>query len=190
MTRHDNRPYLTLSHQSLAQHSAARGQRLRPWFQRPTADPVERAMRDLERQGAGMARLAHLFAALMVVLFSLGSLVALSGDAFGAIVAAVEHGGLPGIPQVISVLVSTLMVVCCDIGLVYAAMTLRVLRTRGTGRDGQLLHWFVLVTVAIIEAGTYLYMSARYEAPTGVAWALVVADACSLINAFHLLGPT
>jgi hypothetical protein len=134
-------------------------------------------MRELERQGAGMARLAHLFATLMVVLFSLGSLVALSGDAFGAIVSAVEHGGLPGIPQAISVLVSTLMVVCCDIGLVYAAMTLRVLKTRGTSRDEQLLHWFVLVTVATIEAGTYLYMSARYEAPTGVAWALVVARA-------------
>ncbi len=134
-------------------------------------------MRELERQGAGMARLAHLFATLMVVLFSLGSLVALSGDAFSAIVNAVEHGGLPGIPQAISVLVSTLMVVCCDIGLVYAAMTLRVLRTRGTSRDEQLLHWFVLITVATIEAGTYLYMSARYEAPSGVAWALVVARA-------------
>jgi hypothetical protein len=122
-----------------------------PFARRVPGDPVERAMRELERQGAGMARLAHLFATLMVV--------------------------LPGIPQAISVLVSTLMVVCCDIGLVYAAMTLRVLRTRGTGRDEQLLHWFVLVTVATIEAGTYLYMSARYEAPSGVAWALVVARA-------------
>jgi hypothetical protein len=150
---------------------------LLPFVRRASVDPVERAMRELERQGAGMARLAHVFATLMVVLFSLGSLVALSGDAFAAIVGSVEHGGLPGIPQAISVLVSTLMVVCCDIGLVYAAMTLRVLRTRGTGADEQLLHWFVLVTVATIEAGTYLYMSARYEAPTGVAWALVVARA-------------
>jgi hypothetical protein len=148
-----------------------------PFSRRIAADPVERAMRELERQGASMAHLAHLFATLMVVLFSLGSLVALSGDAFAAIVHAVEHGGLPGIPQAISVLVSTLMVVCCDIGLVYAAMTLRVLRTRGTSGDEQLLHWFVLVTVATIEAGTYLYMSARYEMPMGVAWALVVARA-------------
>jgi hypothetical protein len=148
-----------------------------PFSRRAPADPVERAMRELERQGAGIARLAHLFATLMVVLFSLGSLVALSGDAFGAIVNAVEHGGLPGIPQAISVLVSTLMVVCCDIGLVYAAMTLRVLKTRGTSRDEQLLHWFVLVSVATIEAGTYLYMSARYESPVGVAWAIVVARA-------------
>jgi hypothetical protein len=79
-------------------------------------------MQDLEQQGAGMARVAHLFATLMVVLFSLGSLVALTGDAFTAIVTTLEHGGIPGIPQAISVLVSTLMVVCCDIGLVYAAM--------------------------------------------------------------------
>jgi hypothetical protein len=27
------------------------------------------------------------------------------------------------------------------------------------------------------EAGTYLYMSARYELPTGIAWALVIARA-------------
>jgi hypothetical protein len=148
-----------------------------PGVRHTPTDSVERAMRELEQQGAGMARLAHLFATLMVVLFSLGSLVALSGDAFGAIVTAVEHGGLPGIPQAISVLVSTLMVVCCDIGLVYAAMSLRVLRVRGAGRDEQLLHWFVLVTVATIEAGTYLYMSARYELPAGIAWALVVARA-------------
>ncbi len=177
MTQDDNRPYMPRTHQPRVQHSAVRGPRLRPWFQRPSVDPVEHAMRELERQGAGMARLAHLFATLMVVLFSLGSLVALSGDAFGAIVAAIEHGGLPGIPQAISVLVSTLMVVCCDIGLVYAAMTLRVLKTRGTSRDEQLLHWFVLVAVAAIEAGTYLYMSAHYESPVGIAWAIVVARA-------------
>src|SRR5690348_10033868 len=105
---------------------------LLPFLRRQSFDPVERAMHELERQGSGMAHLAHVFATLMVILFSLGSLVALSGDAVSATVATVEHGGLPGIPQSISVLVSTLMVVCCDIGLVYAAMTLRVLRTRGS----------------------------------------------------------
>jgi hypothetical protein len=148
-----------------------------PFLGVASVDPVERAMRELERQGSGMARVAHVVASLMVVLFSLGSLVALSGDAFEAIVASVQRGGLPGIPQAISILVSTLMVVCCDVGLVYAAMTIRVLRVRGAGRDEQVLHWFVLIAVATIEAGTYLYMSARYESPIGVAWAIVVARA-------------
>jgi hypothetical protein len=68
------------------------------------------------------------------------------------------------------------MVVCCDVGLVYAAMVLRALRTRGA-ETGYLLHTCVLVIVALIEAGTYLYMSARYEQPSGWAWALILARA-------------
>jgi hypothetical protein len=133
-------------------------------------------MRELARQGTAMARVAHLFATLMVVLFSLGSLVALSGESFSAIVATLRQGGVPGIPEAISIAVSTLMVVCCDIGLVYAAMTLRVLQTRGAD-EGRVLHWAVLVGVSAIEAGTYLYMSAAYERPAGWAWALVIARA-------------
>jgi hypothetical protein len=149
--------------------------RLSNW-RRSSADPVEQTMRELARQGTGMARLAHICATLMVILFSLGSLVALSGAAFAAIVATVQHHGIPSIPAAISIAVSTLMVVCCDIGLVYAAMTLRVLRTRGA-EDGLILHWLVLVGVSVIEAGTYLYMSALYEHPAGWAWALVIARA-------------
>jgi hypothetical protein len=147
-----------------------------PKWRRPAADPVEQTMRALSRQGTGMARVAHISATLMVVLFSLGSLVALSGAAFSGMVATVQRGGVPSLPEAISIAVSTLMVVCCDIGLVYAAMTLRVLRTRGA-QDGLLLHWLVLVGVSVIEAGTYLYMSALYEQPLGWAWALVIARA-------------
>jgi hypothetical protein len=62
------------------------------------------------------------------------------------------------------------------VGLVYAAMVLRALRTRGA-ETGYLLHTAVLVVVALIEAGTYLYMSARYEQPSGWAWALILARA-------------
>ena len=146
------------------------------WSRRPSIDPVERTMRELSQQGTGMARIAHICATFMVALFSLGSLVALSGDAFSAIVITVQHGGIPSIPQAISIAVSTLMVVCCDIGLIYAAMTLRVLKTRGSD-EGQLLHWVVLVGVSVIEAGTYLYMSWLYEHPAGWAWGLVIARA-------------
>lgn len=148
-----------------------------PFMRRAPVDRVERAMSQLERQGAGMARVAHFVATLMVVLFSLGSLVALSGDAFTAIVTTIEHHGIPGIPQAISVLVSTLMVVCCDVGLVYAAMTINMLHVRGAGRGEYVLHWLVLVAVSAIEAGTYLYMSARYEQPMGIVWSIVVARA-------------
>ena len=152
-----------------------RSSHLSSWRRVPL-DPVERTIHQLARQGTTLARLAHLFATLMVVLFSLGSLAALSGDAISAILVTISHHGLPSIPQAISVAVSTLMVVCCDIGLVYAAMTLRVLRTRGSD-EGQALHWAVLIGVSIIEAGTYLYMSAIYEQPHGWAWGLVIARA-------------
>jgi hypothetical protein len=149
----------------------------RRWLWTPTpSDPVERTMRELARQGTTMARVAHLFATLMVILFSLGSFVALSGDAFSAVMETLQHGGVPSIPAVISIAVSTLMVVCCDIGLVYAAMTLRVLRIRGA-EEGRLLHLTVLIGVSAIEASTYFYMSLLYEHPTGWGLFLVIARA-------------
>jgi hypothetical protein len=144
----------------------------------PPADPIERTMRNLKRQGSTLVRVAHVFATLMIVLFSLGSLVALSGDAVTEIVSSLLHGGIPSIPKAISVVVSTLLVVCCDVGLVYAAMVIRALRTRGA-LDGYALHVAVLVSVSVIEAGTYLYMSARWEQPSGWAWALIVARAAA-----------
>jgi hypothetical protein len=147
-----------------------------PSFRRSASDPLAHTIRQLERQGGVLVAVAHLCATLMIVLFSLGSLVALSGDAFATLVLTVRQGGTPALPQAISIAVSTLMVVCCDVGLVYAAMVLRSLRTRGA-ETGYLLHTFVLVVVALIEAGTYLYMSARYEQPSGWAWALILARA-------------
>jgi hypothetical protein len=44
-------------------------------------DEVADQLADIARQGSGMARLAHLCASLMLVLFSAGSLVAVGGDA-------------------------------------------------------------------------------------------------------------
>lgn len=146
---------------------------------RDTLDPVERTMRDLAHQGTTMARLAHLFATVMVVLFSLGSLVALSGDALNASLATLHAGGFPRIPDVISIGVSTALVLCCDVGMVYAATVIRVATTRGV-REGLYLHYGVMIGVSVIEAGTYLYMSWEYEAPaTWAAWLLVVARAAS-----------
>ncbi len=150
-----------------------------PFWKRDTLDPVERTMRDLAHQGTLMARLAHLFATVMVVLFSLGSLVALSGDALTASLATLHAGGLPRLPDIISIGVSTALVLCCDVGMVYAATVIRVAFTRGV-HEGMWLHYGVMVGVAVVEAGTYLYMSWRYELPaTWAAWALIIARAAS-----------
>jgi hypothetical protein len=150
-----------------------------PFLKRDQLDPVERTMRDLAHQGTLMARLAHVFATVMVVLFSLGSLVALSGDALTASLATLHAGGVPRLPDIISIGVSTALVLCCDVGMVYAATVIRVASTRGV-KEGLLLHYGVMIGVAVIEAGTYLYMSWRYELPGAwAAWALIVARAAS-----------
>ena|GEM_PF-5779941 len=47
------------------------------WF--GERDEVADQLADIARQGSGMARLAHVCASLMLVLFSAGSLVALGG---------------------------------------------------------------------------------------------------------------
>src|SRR5215470_2614987 len=88
-------------------------------------DAIDEALADLERQGAGFARVAHLFAMLLVVLFSAGSLVALGSDALQAILAQWNHSRTLDIPSAITLSVSTLMVLAMDTGMLVAAATLR-----------------------------------------------------------------
>lgn len=86
-------------------------------------DVVEEQLRDIARQGSGMSRAAHVCALALIVLFSAGSLVALSGDALASILREWAAGGLD-IPAAISVAVSTLLVLCMDVGMLYAAAML------------------------------------------------------------------
>src|SRR6476659_5656907 len=62
---------------------ASRQGRLQTWRVRwfGERDEVADQLADIARQGSGMARLAHVCASLMLILFSAGSLVALGGDA-------------------------------------------------------------------------------------------------------------
>src|SRR6185312_9726310 len=64
-------------------------------------DKVEEQMRDIARQGSAGARVSHWFAGLLIILFSLASLVSLGGDAFRAVVASLQHGVLD-IPNAIA----------------------------------------------------------------------------------------
>lgn len=136
-------------------------------------DPVDAQLADIARQGSAMAGLAHLCALALIVLFSAGSLIALSGDAVAAIVA-----GHVSAPAAISTAVSGLLVVCMDVGMVYAASMLRMLHARRADPSEMRLHYAVMFTVAILEAGTYAYMSYKYEAPIGwMPWSLILARA-------------
>jgi hypothetical protein len=49
--------------------------------------------------------------------------------------------------------------------MLYAASMLRILNARRAEREEKYLHYAVLATVALLESGTYCYMSAKYEHP-------------------------
>jgi hypothetical protein len=82
------------------------------------------------------------------------------------------------LPAAISLGVSTLLVLCMDVAMLYAASMLRLLGMRRAEPRSMRLHRGVMATVAVLEAGTYAYMAWRYETPVSfVAWALILSRA-------------
>jgi hypothetical protein len=159
--------------------SARRQGRLQTWRARwfGERDEVADQLADIARQGSGMARLAHVCASLMLVLFSAGSLVALGGDALLSVLDGAQQGHVD-LPAAISLGVSTLLVLCMDVAMLYAASMLRLLGMRRAEPRSMRLHRGVMATVAVLEAGTYAYMAWRYEAPVSVvASALILSRA-------------
>ena len=145
------------------------------WF--GERDAVADQLADIARQGSGMARLAHVCASLMLVLFSAGSLVALGGDALLSVLNGTQQGHVD-MPAAISLGVSTLLVLCMDVAMLYAASMLRLLGMRRAEPKSMRLHRGVMTTVAVLEAGTYAYMAWRYETlVSAVAWALILSRA-------------
>jgi hypothetical protein len=163
----------------MASAPARRQGRLQTWRARwfGERDEVADQLADIARQGSGMARLAHVCASLMLVLFSAGSLVALGGDALLSVLVGAQQGHVD-LPAAISLGVSTLLVLCMDVAMLYAASMLRLLGVRRAEPRSMRLHRGVMATVAILEAGTYAYMAWRYETPISlVAWALILSRA-------------
>lgn len=141
------------------------------------ADEIAAQLHEIERQGRGMARLAHVAAFALVIAFSAGSLVALSGEALARIVAQWRAGGVD-VPAAISLAVSVLLVVAMDVALVVAAANIRMLRQRR--QEGIGLHVAVIIGVSLVEAATFCYMLVTYDAPTSWAvWLLIVARSLS-----------
>ncbi|HUY79239.1 MAG TPA: hypothetical protein VMV29_20895 [Ktedonobacterales bacterium] len=146
-------------------------QRLRP-------DAVERQLKAIARQGAHSANLSHLAAMALIVLFSLGSLVSLSGDALASILRQWHTTGGVDVVAAIGVGVSTLVVVCMDMAMLRAASVLRMLAARRATSAEQRGHHAMLYAVAVVEASTYAYMSVLYDAPHSLAaWAIILARA-------------
>jgi hypothetical protein len=144
----------------------------------PPVDPIDSQLEQLSKQGSGMARAAHFFATLLVVLFSAGSLVALGSDALRSVLYSWQLYHVVDIPSAISLCVSTLMVLAMDIAMLSAASTLRLLASRRSHWRERALHVLVMGVVAVLEAGTYGYMSWTFEHPaTMAAGALIAARA-------------
>lgn len=163
-------------------HAGQRAGRLHAWRVRwfGERDAVDAQLADIARQGSGMSRLAHACAFAMIVLFSAGSLVTLSGDAVAAIVRGWQSGGAVDVPQAISVGVSGLLVLCLDTGMLLAASTLRVLRARRAPWAERWVHVGIMCGVALVEASTYALMSVTYDRPaTLAAWCIILARSLS-----------
>ena len=138
-----------------------------------TQDRVQRAIREVGQRGRFTAGAAHAAALVVLIVFSLGSLVGLTGAALTRLLTETHHGWAD-VPLAIEIVVSTLLVPAMDIGMLYAATMIRILRQRR--QTGAALHVGVIICVGIIEAATYVYMSAVYDAPHTLAvWALIIA---------------
>jgi hypothetical protein len=170
---------MTFSGDEALPSRAVRRVRLQTWRARwfGERDEVADQLADIARQGSGMARLAHVCASVMLVLFSMGSLVALGGDALLSVVTGMRTGRVD-VPAATSLAVSALFVLCMDVAMLQAASVLRLLHMRRADPRSMRQHRLVMVTVTVLEAGTYAYMAWRYETPVSlVAWALILARA-------------
>lgn len=143
----------------------------------PQHDEVNSQLRDLERQGGGMARLAHWCAGLLLVAFSLGSLLSISHAAFITFLAQWNAGQLD-IPDGISLVVNVLLVVAADVGLLYAASVLRVLSASEAPKEEQRVHTWAMWGASILESSTYLYLAWEFDRPATIfLWGIMIARA-------------
>lgn len=153
-----------------ATHAALKGQRelakgwlirLRNWAI-GERDPIEQQMREVERQGRGMARLMHAAGYLMLILFSAGSAIGICGTLVQRVIA---NGPLTwqSLPNDIVITVSLMLVFCMDLAAIYAAFHMRLLATRRAPWTQYLLHAAVLLICTILEGGTFIQMSFAYD---------------------------
>lgn len=142
-----------------------------------TPDTLAAQLRDLERQGGGMARLAHIAAGALLVAFSAGSLLSISHAAFVQFLAAWGKGQAD-VPDGISLVVNLLLVLAADVALLYAASVLRVLIAAQAPKSEQRIHKWAMIGASALESSTYLYLAWQFDRPSGwFLWAIVGARA-------------
>ncbi len=144
------------------------------WFKRKQPNPQEqvtRAIDKLERSNALIVRLAHLFAFALIIATSVASLISLAATLLIAVLAG--HGN---VATNASVAITLLLVMAMDTGMVLAATYIRIGRQRGESLRALSGHISIMLSVALLEAGTYCYMLWKYENPSNwISWTLIVA---------------
>lgn len=141
------------------------------------SDPVAAQLRDLGRQGGGMASLAHLCAGLLLAAFSLGSLISISQVAFYRFLAEWSAGRFD-VPDAISLAVNLLLVLSADIGLLYAASQLRTLGSGGAPPKEKRTHRCAMAGASALESASYLYLVWTFDRPTTLfLWAIGITRA-------------
>lgn len=137
-------------------------------------DAIADELSELQRQGAAMARAAHLVSFLLLVAFSLASVVALTGDALTAVQASWTRG-TANLTASIAILVSVLLVVGVDFAALWAANRLRIMANRQTHAKSQWVDISIIVLSVVFEASTYVLMSALYDTiPTRLVWGIIL----------------
>ena len=141
------------------------------------SDDVAAQLRDLERQGGGMARLAHICAGLLLAAFSLGSLISISATAFFRFLAE-WNASTFDLPDAISLVVNLLLVLAADVALLYAASVLRTLIAAQAPASEQRIHRYAMIGASLLESSTYLYLVWTFDKPTTLfLWAIGITRA-------------
>lgn len=136
-------------------------------------EALEAQKQAIARRGHWVVSFAHGAAVVILIVFSAGSLVGLTGEALTRAIAEAQ-GGVLDIPRAIEVMVSTLLVPAMDMAMFYAAIMIRLSRQRR--QDGYGLHTAVVIIVSLLESATFIYMSAVYDNPgqNYALWMLIV----------------
>ncbi|MBA3822457.1 MAG: hypothetical protein H0X24_00975 [Ktedonobacterales bacterium] len=145
-------------------------------------DGVALALKQLEQQNAGLVRLAHFFAGLLVIATSVASLIALAGDTVQAVVSEIQHHpDQLRVPILASICITFFLVLAMDTGMLLAAGQVRVKLARHAQMGSMAFDLVILIGVAVLEAGTYCYMLWQYEPPANqLAGTLIIARALAV----------
>jgi hypothetical protein len=139
-------------------------------------EQVTRAIDAIERANKGMVTLAHVFALLLVIATSVASLISLA-----SVVLLIVLSGQGSVPQDTSIIITLLLVLAMDSGMLLASSQIRIGLQRGQTLRSLGGHVALMLFVALLEAGTYSYMLVLYEKPqTAIAWILIIARALAV----------